>query len=271
MRHKDKGILYKILLKFLMIYINSIQSNVCKDSDYVFCVSKKLEEYLKSRYIINCSVSIIPTCIDVDKSRFDIDERSKIRDEFKIDKKFVVVYCGGAQSYQSPKELLIAFLKISKRIDEAFFLILTNILDRGSYHIEIGLFSIILLIYIYIFFIMYKKNFMKKSSDKRIVIMIICLTLINSYMLLEPVFLYMYSAQSYSLYLLIYLDVELMLIIFLILRRFNYEKKIIISVVSVFSLMNAILGCLQYITDKVLINFKDPRRSELCFRSMFYK
>ena len=155
--------------------------------------------------------------------------------------------------YKEIIEKLLLFIIILCSI---FNLVLIK-LDMGSYNIEIGLFSIILLIYLYIFFIMYKKNFIKKSIDKKILLMVICLTLINMYMLLEPMFLYIYSGESYSLYLLIYFDVELMLILFLILRRFNYSQKIIINVISVFSLMNAILGCLQYITNSVLINFKD--------------
>ena len=126
LRHKNKGILYKILLKFLIIKINNIQSNVCKNSDYILCVTKKLEEYLKNRYIINCCVSIIPTCIDSNKSRFDSEIRTKIRNEMKIDNKFIVVYCGGGQSYQKPKELITAFIKISERIENAFFLILSK-------------------------------------------------------------------------------------------------------------------------------------------------
>jgi hypothetical protein len=130
-------------------------------------------------------------------------------------------------------------------------------LHIGSFNVEIGLLSIILLIFLYIFFIMYKKQYIKKNNDNRILFMFICLTLINIYMLLEPMFLYIYSAESYSLYLFTYFNIELMLIIFIILRRFNYEKKTVINVISVFSLMNAILGFLQYITGRVLIDFKD--------------
>ncbi|MBU3180281.1 O-antigen ligase family protein [Clostridium psychrophilum] len=138
-----------------------------------------------------------------------------------------------------------------------FNLILIKV-NIGSNTIEIGLFSTVLFVYLYIFIIMYKKNHIKKSIDKKIILMIVCLTIINMYMLLEPIFLYIYSAQAYSMYLLIFFDIELMLLIFLVLRRFNYNQKIIISVVSVFSIMNGILGGLQYITNTVLINFKDP-------------
>lgn len=131
-------------------------------------------------------------------------------------------------------------------------------LNIGSYNIEIGILSILPLIYLYIFFIMYKEQYIKKKTDIKNRIMLICLTLINIYIFLEPLFLYIYSAESYSLYLFTYFNIELMLLIFYILRRFNYEKKIIINVISVFSLMNAALGFMQYVTGKLLINFKDP-------------
>ena len=126
MRHKEKSIIYKMILRFLIIKINSIQSNACKNSDCILCVSRKLEEYLKSKYIINCRVSIIPTCLDADKCRFDLEQRTKIRNELNLENKFVLVYCGGAQSYQNPKGLITAFIKISERIEESLFLIVTK-------------------------------------------------------------------------------------------------------------------------------------------------
>lgn len=125
MRNKDKNIIYKMILKLFIIKINSIQSNVCKNSDYVLCVSKKLEEYLNYRYSVNCRVSIIPTCLDADNNRFNLEQREKIRDDLNLKHKFIVVYCGGAQGYQNPEGLIKAFIKIGVSIDEAVFLIVT--------------------------------------------------------------------------------------------------------------------------------------------------
>jgi glycosyltransferase involved in cell wall biosynthesis len=126
MRHKEKSIIYKMILKLLLVKIYNIQSFVCKNSDYILCVSKKLEEYLKNRHVINCNVSVIPTCIDEGKNRFDLEERRKIRNEMKFENKFVLAYCGGGQNYQGPSELVNAFIKISERIEDALFLILTR-------------------------------------------------------------------------------------------------------------------------------------------------
>ena len=140
MRHKDRNIIFQMILKFLMTKINSIQSYVCKNSDYILCVSKKLEEYLKNRYIIDCSVSIIPTCIDADKSGFDLGQRTKIRNEMNLENKFIVAYCGGGQSYQNSKELITAFIKMSERIDEAVFLILT--VDKEIFETYFNKFSV---------------------------------------------------------------------------------------------------------------------------------
>lgn len=130
--------------------------------------------------------------------------------------------------------------------------------NRDSFTIEIGILSIVLLIYLYIFFIMYKKQYIEKKNNRGTITMLVCLTLINIYIFLEPVFLYIYSAESYSMYLFTYFNIELILIMFIILKRFNYGKKIIINVVSVLSLANAVLGFMQYVTGKFLINFKDP-------------
>lgn len=154
------------------------------------------------------------------------------------------------------KEIIEELLFLIIILCSIFNLVLIR-LHIGSYNIQIGILSIILIIYLYIFFIMYKKEVIKKRSDKKILLIFICLTLINTYMLLEPMFLHIYSTESYSLYLFIYLNIELMLIIFLNLRRSSYQKKIIINVIAVFSLMNGVLALLQFITGRVLINFKD--------------
>lgn len=140
MRYKDKGIIYQVLynivFKILIVRINSIQAYVCKNSDGMLCVSKKLEEYLKDKYIINCHVSIIPTCIDATKSGFDLKQRIKIRNEMNLENKFIVTYCGGGQSYQKPEESIIAFIKISERIKNSFFLILTK--DKKMFEITLS-------------------------------------------------------------------------------------------------------------------------------------
>jgi len=105
LKHKNKGILFKIILKILIVKINSIQSKVCKNSDSILCLSKKSEEYLKNRYTINCRVSIIPACIDAYKSRANIDEIIKKRNEMNLENRFVAQNCCGAWSSKNPKEL----------------------------------------------------------------------------------------------------------------------------------------------------------------------
>lgn len=155
------------------------------------------------------------------------------------------------------KQLIEKFILYSIILCSAFNLVLIQ-LNVGNFTIEIGILSIVLLIYLYIFFIMYKEQHIKKKNNRGILVMLVCLTLINIYIFLEPVFLYIYSAEAYSLYLFTYFNIELLLILLLILKRFDYDKKIIINVVSVFSLLNAALGFMQYVTGKYLINFKDP-------------
>lgn len=126
MRHKDKGIIYKMMLRILLLKINSIQSNVCKKSDYILCVSKKLVEYLRNKHSVNCNVSVIPTCIEASKNAFDLQQREIIRSKLNLEEKFIVAYCGGGQSYQKPSDLVNAFIKISEWIEDAFFLIITR-------------------------------------------------------------------------------------------------------------------------------------------------
>lgn len=140
MRYKEKGFIFKFLLRLLIIRINNIQAVVCKSSDYIFCVSKKLEEYLKSRHKINCGVSVIPTCIEEDKNLFDPEARAKKRAEMKLENKFVVTYCGGGQNYQNPQGLVKAFININKRVEEAFFLILTR--DKEVFEATLNKFNV---------------------------------------------------------------------------------------------------------------------------------
>jgi len=127
-----------------------------------------------------------------------------------------------------------------------------------NFKIEIGLLSILLLVYIYLFSIMHKKEFKKKRKDKKITVMLICFTVINLYIFLEPLFLYIYSTEAYSLYLFTYLNLEFLLITFLFLKRFQYKEKTIIFIISCFSILNSGLAFFQYSTGRLLINFKDP-------------
>lgn len=140
LRHKNKGGIYKIILMFIIIKINRIQAFVCKKSDHIFCVSKKLEQYLKGRYTVNCRISVIPTCIDADKNGFDLEERIKIRKQMNTENKFVVVYCGGGQIYQKPEALVNAFINISKRIRNAVLLILTK--DKNIFEVYLKKYNI---------------------------------------------------------------------------------------------------------------------------------
>lgn len=125
-RHKDKNLIYKIVLKFIIFKINRIHSYVCENSDYILCVSKKLEEYLRRRYIVNCNISIIPTSIDTKKNKFDLDERRKLRKGLNLENKFVLTYCGGGQVYQNIEGLITTFIKIGGIVEESFFLVLTK-------------------------------------------------------------------------------------------------------------------------------------------------
>lgn len=171
-----------------------------------------------------------------------------------------VIYLGFKESivknifYKEITEELIFLVII---LSSVFNLILIR-LHIGDFIIEIGILSIILIIFLYIFFIMYKKRYIEINNEREISVLLISLSLINVYLFLEPIFIYIYYPESYSLYLLIYFNVELLLLVFLFLRRFKYRNRTIINVVAVFSLMNGILGLLQYVTGRFLINFKDP-------------
>lgn len=125
-RYKHNNILYKLMIRLAVRRINYIQGYVCRNSDYIFCVSKKLEGYLRERHPVNCSFFIMPTCVSAEKNGFNPAERIIKRNELKLQDKFVIVYSGGGQEYQNPQGLTEAFKNISTSMTNTFFLILTR-------------------------------------------------------------------------------------------------------------------------------------------------
>ncbi len=118
-----------------------------------------------------------------------------------------------------------------------------------------GLFTIALFTSIYMLFIMLSRKRPGGKQEKSINFMITGLTLINIYLFSEPLFMKLYSTGSYSMYLFTYLNLELMLVLFLLLSALEYDVKSITGVICLFSLLNGFVAVMQGITGRLLVDF----------------
>jgi|GEM_PF-5822991 len=85
--------------------------NVLKFADAIFTVSTPLAVYLKKRFNLLSDVEIIP-CVT---SEMKPDQMIKVNAR---EESINIVYLGGAQSYQSLKELILPFVKALTNLDE---------------------------------------------------------------------------------------------------------------------------------------------------------
>lgn len=117
----------KIVLPLIIKRFKDIERYVTRKSDFVFCVSNQFKEYLNSEYHVpRHEIMVVPTCIDINKFKFNANAREQLRKELNITNKYVVVYSGGGQDYQLPELLVNTFIKLKKSNKNAFFLILSK-------------------------------------------------------------------------------------------------------------------------------------------------
>lgn len=130
----NNGKFKKILLPILVKSIIKIDNYVVKKSDQIFCVSHNFKKFLIDNYgAISEKITIIPTCIDYKKQDFNNDITKK---ELGFLDEIIIVYCGGAQMWQMPDELVRTFIKIKDIFKNAKFLIISKDKDNFIYYLN---------------------------------------------------------------------------------------------------------------------------------------
>jgi len=104
-----------------------IEEYVVKESDFIFCVSRKFKNYLQEIYRVGPDkIAVIPSLVDDKLFFFNPEIRAKKRKELGIERRIVFVYTGSTVKWQLPEVTVALFKKIKEMIPEAFLLFLTN-------------------------------------------------------------------------------------------------------------------------------------------------
>jgi glycosyltransferase involved in cell wall biosynthesis len=77
---------------------------------------------LQNREVIH---EVVPCCADLERFRFDEDERRRVRSELGFGNRFVIVYSGSIDGWYLTEEMADLFVTIKKQKPEALFLWLT--------------------------------------------------------------------------------------------------------------------------------------------------
>lgn len=126
LRFDDKSLFYKILLHFIIKKLKKIERCICNNANYISCVSENIKRYFINNYLVKPGILVIPTCIPMNDTCFNIDFRNKMREKLNISEKFVIVYCGGGQKWQNTGGMAELFKELKKQINESCFLIITK-------------------------------------------------------------------------------------------------------------------------------------------------
>jgi glycosyltransferase involved in cell wall biosynthesis len=121
-RHKNPGIVgvFKELIAFRKEKI------VFQKADHLLCVSARMSDWIKEKYG-RIDTSIIPCCADQNQFRPDKNARLVLRAELCwSDDSPVVVYAGGVDYWQRPKDIATLLGKVKSFVPELKVLILSS-------------------------------------------------------------------------------------------------------------------------------------------------
>jgi len=125
----SKEILYKSKNRssnVLFKRIEKIENFSHADSDYLFCVSETFKKYIQSKINRKNNIEVIPCCLDTDKFKYDPNIRKKIRNDFGVKDKFVILYAGSLNEWQLPVEMVRIFKIFSTVIKNISFIMFTK-------------------------------------------------------------------------------------------------------------------------------------------------
>jgi len=104
-----------------------IEEYIVRESDFIFCVSRKFKKYLQEIYGVSPDkIAVIPSLVDNRLFFFNPEIRARKRKELGIERRIVFVYTGSTVKWQLPEVTVALFKKIKEMIPEAFLLFLTN-------------------------------------------------------------------------------------------------------------------------------------------------
>lgn len=129
---KEGNLIRRFLFNLRAREFKKIEEYVIRESDFIFCVSRKFKEYLVRLYRVSPDkIAVVPSLVDSKSFFFDPEVRARKREELGIEKRIVFVYSGSIVKWQLPGVTVEVFKKIKRMIPEAFLLFLANNLSRA--------------------------------------------------------------------------------------------------------------------------------------------
>jgi glycosyltransferase involved in cell wall biosynthesis len=104
---------------------------ILSSADEVICVSKVMQEHYREKYKLQGDQWSVVPCATNAAVGWDVRARARLRQEFKLEERFVFVYAGSYRKYQMADEMVALFKAIKQELSEAYFLILTG--DRARF------------------------------------------------------------------------------------------------------------------------------------------
>ena len=107
----------------------AMEARALRAAEGIVTLTDALWETMKSWPAINSEMlahETIPCCVDLDKFRFDQQQREARRDELGAGDRFVLVYSGSVGGWYMTDEMAHFFRVLKQKIPQAFFLWLTH-------------------------------------------------------------------------------------------------------------------------------------------------
>lgn len=124
---KEGNLIRRSLFNLRGYEFRKIEEYVVRESDLIFCVSRKFKDYLQEIYGASPDkIAVIPCLVDSKSFFFNSEVRARRRANLGIEKRIVFIYCGSTVKWQLPEVTVAFFKKIKEIVPEAFLLFLTN-------------------------------------------------------------------------------------------------------------------------------------------------
>lgn len=114
----------------MIAQLESEEKAVLQLADEVICVSRAMQEHYREKYEIKCEQWSVVPCATNEAASWNVQDRARLRQQLKVEGRFVFVYAGSYRKYQMADEMVTLFEAIKQDLSEAYFLILTGDRDR---------------------------------------------------------------------------------------------------------------------------------------------
>lgn len=132
---KEGNLIRRSLFNLRGYEFRKIEEYVVRESDLIFCVSRKFKDYLEETYRVSPDkIAVIPSLVDSKSFFFSPEVRARKRKELDIERRIVFVYSGSTVKWQLPEVTVAFFKKIKEIVPEAFLLFLTNNIPGARKH-----------------------------------------------------------------------------------------------------------------------------------------